>query len=161
MEFWVFKAFDFGIFPSFSEFFWGVIGVILTIITSGLTFGRAKTLHKFFPAFSDEEVYRVANKAYNALFCVSSILLVGIIYYFVTKFIFFGLRSLGEAYNVTWLVQFTKTSAYGFGTMFLLVAGTLFFIYYLNVKKTKRNVKDKCENMEREDGNGNHYQSVL
>jgi len=103
----------------------------------------------------------VANKVYNALFCVSSFLLVGIIYYFITKFIFFGLRSLGEAYNVIWLVQFTKTSAYGFGTMFLLVAGTLFFIYYLNVKKIKRNIKDKRESMERGDDNGNHYQSVL
>ncbi len=161
MEFGMFKDFDFGVLPSLSDWFWGVIGVIGTTITFGFTFAKGKALHKLFPAFLEERVYRMANKVYATLFYLSSVILIGIIYYFITKFIFFFLRCLGESCNIPWLVQITKTSLYGFGTMALLVAGTVFFIYYLNKKEMKRQSREKREGIERGHKNGDHFQSVL
>jgi len=134
----IFDAFDFGVLPSLSELFWGIAGIVSAILTFGFAYAKFKVLHKLFPAFSEEEVYKVANLLYGTLFYLSSITIVGIVFYFITKVIFWGLRLIGEANEWLWLVQFTHTSQYGFGVMFLMIGGLFFFIYEINKRKLKR-----------------------
>jgi len=157
-DFWLFVAFDFGVLPTFSDYFWGVIGTVLAILGFGFTYKEAKSLNMLFPAFSKEEVYGMADWLYIRVFWLSCSLLLVIVSYFITKVIFWALRCLGEAMDWQGLVAFTHISPYGFAVMCLLVAALFFYIYFLNRRKLKQASDDKGG---RDYSDEEHFQSVL